>query len=186
MQDAAGIVLVEGRSDKAAVETLAQRLGRDLAGEGVAVISLGGASGFGAFLGDLAESGFSGRLAGLYDAGEVDDVRWALDRAGLGSNLSVEAIEQHGIFGCVADLEDELIRALGVAAVEGIFARHGELKGFRKMQNQPAWRGRDSAEQAHRFIGIKSGRKVRYGRLLVEAVNMSRVPRPLAMVLERV
>jgi len=37
-----GIVLVEGTSDRRAVETLARRRGRDLPAEGVAIVPMGG------------------------------------------------------------------------------------------------------------------------------------------------
>ena len=37
-----GVVLVEGTSDRRAVETLARRRGRDLQAEGVAVVPMGG------------------------------------------------------------------------------------------------------------------------------------------------
>ena len=37
-----GIVLVEGTSDRRAVETLARRRGRDLQAEGVAIVPMGG------------------------------------------------------------------------------------------------------------------------------------------------
>jgi hypothetical protein len=35
-------------------------------------------------------------------------------------------------------------------------------------------------------MGTRSGRKVRYGRLLVEALDLNRVPRPLDGVLDHV
>ena len=60
------------------------------------------------------------RLAGLCDAREEPDFRRGLERAGFGSNLTRAAMEQLGFFVCVADLEDELIRALGIAVVERI------------------------------------------------------------------
>jgi hypothetical protein len=37
-----------------------------------------------------------------------------------------------------------------------------------------------------RFIGTRSGRKNRYGRLLVDALDLTRVPRPLERVLSHV
>jgi hypothetical protein len=53
-----------------------------------------------------------------------------------------------GFFVCVADLEDELIRAAGPALVAEVFAAHGDLGAFRTIQRQPAWRGRDEAGPA--------------------------------------
>ena len=58
------------------------------------------------------------RLAGICDAGEEDDFRRGLERAGLGSRLTRTDMERLGFFVCAADLEDELIRALGAESVE--------------------------------------------------------------------
>jgi hypothetical protein len=44
------VVLVEGASDQAALETLARRRGRDLGVEGVAIVPMGGATTIGHFL----------------------------------------------------------------------------------------------------------------------------------------
>lgn len=180
-------VLVEGASDQNAVEALAERLGRNLRGEGVSVVAMGGASGFSDYLDDLkGPRGFDVRLAGLCDEAEIGDLRRGLERVGLGSELSQSDVESLGFFICSADLEDELIRCLGASAVEEVFDDQGELRGFRVFQNQPAWRGRPLVDQVHRFIGIRSGRKVRYGRLLVEALDLDRVPTPLTRLLDHV
>ncbi len=87
---------------------------------------------------------------------------------------------------CEADLEEELIRALGVPAVERVIEAQGELGSFRILQRQPAQRARRVEDQLRRFIGTKSGRKIRYGRLMVEALDLDRVPRPLDAVLGHV
>ena len=181
MDDVRGIVIVEGASDRAALEALAERRGRDLQAEGVAVVPIGGAQAIGRFLTEFAADGVG--LAGLYDAGEEAEFRRALDRAGLGSDLDRAGLERLGFFACEADLEDELIRALGAAAVERVVVAEGELNAFRTFQKQPAWRGRPTEEQLRRFIGTHSGRKFRYARLLVEALDLDRVPRPLDRVL---
>jgi len=47
------------------------------------------------------------------------------------------------------------------------------------LQNQPAHRGRHLHDQLHRFIGTRSGRKIRYGHLLAQAVDLDRIPAPL-------
>ncbi|HEX2374372.1 MAG TPA: ATP-dependent endonuclease, partial [Actinomycetota bacterium] len=41
-------------------------------------------------------------------------------------------------------------------------------------------------EQLRRFIGTHSGRKIRYARLLVDALELTSVPRPLDRVLAHV
>ena len=107
-------------------------------------------------------------------------------RAGYGDNLSRDEMEQLGFFVCEVDLEDELIRALGVAAVERVLDQEGELASFRILQRQPAQRGRATEHQLHRFLGTRSGRKVRYGQLLIEALDLARVPRPLDLLLQAV
>jgi hypothetical protein len=183
--DCRAIVLVEGVSDQIAVETLARRLGRDLAREGVEVLPIGGAQAIGLFLARFGPEGAKLRLAGLYDAGEEGVVRRALQRAGMGSGsvLTREDMEELGFYVCVADLEDELIRALGAAAVEQVLDAQGDLAAFRTFQRQPAWRGRRVEAQLRRFMGSADRRKLRYARLLVEAVDAARVPRPLDAVL---
>ena len=177
------VVLVEGASDQAALQALAARRGRDLAAEGVAVVPMGGARSIGRFLERFGPRGLDLNLAGLCDAGEEDDVRRGLERAGLGTDLDRAAMASLGFFVCVADLEDELIRCLGPAAVERVIEGQGELGSFRTLQRQPAQRGRDLQDQLRRFIGVRSGRKQRYARLLVEALDLSRVPEPLDRLL---
>lgn len=177
------VVLVEGRSDQVALEALAERRGRDLAADGIAVVAMGGARNLRRFLELLGPGGLEVRLAGLCDVGEEADVGRGLERAGLGSNLGRADMEALGFYVCVADLEDELIRCLGAAAVEQVVEGQGELGSFRTFQQQPAWRGRSSQAQLRRFIGTHSGRKVRYARLLVDALDLASVPRPLDRVL---
>ena len=91
-----GVVLVEGPSDQAALEALAERYGRNLEAEGVSVVSLGGASGLVEFLTGLASQGFDGRLAGLCDEGEIGDFKYALEQAGFGTDLSRSNMEALG------------------------------------------------------------------------------------------
>jgi hypothetical protein len=92
-------------------------------------------------------------------------------------------MEALGFYVCVADLEDELIRALGPAAVVQVVEAHGDLGPFRTFQKQAAWRGRPAEEQLRRFMGSGGRRKIRYARYLVEALEPSQVPRPLDRVL---
>ena len=180
------VVLVEGLSDRCAVEALSERRGRDLHAERVSVVPIGGAQAIGGFLNLFGPAGLDVRLAGICDAGEEGDFRRGLERAGLGELLTRTAMERLGFFVCTADLEDELIRALGAAAVEQVVAAEGDLGSFRTLQKQPEWRGRSAEEQLRRFMGSGSGRKIRYARLLVEALDLGRVPRPLDEALAHV
>jgi hypothetical protein len=177
------VVLVEGPSDQVAVETLAARRGRDLAAEGVEVVPIGGAQAIGRVLRGL-DGGV--RVAGLCDSGEEPDFRRALERAGLGVGLDRAGMEALGFYVCEADLEDELIRAVGADAIERIAQEQGDLRAFRTLQKQTAWQGRDVRDQLRRWLGSGGRRKVRYAQLLVDALEPARVPRPLDRVLAHV
>lgn len=184
--DARAVVLVEGTSDQVALETLAERRGRDLGAEQVAIVPIGGAQAIGGFLERFGPQGLDVRLGGLCDAGEERDFRRGLERAGLGSDLTRAEMEALGFYVCDADLEDELIRALGADAVEQITDAQGDLGAFRTLQKQPAWRGRPREEQLRRWMGSGGRRKIRYARLLVEALDLTEVPRPLNLLLAHV
>jgi hypothetical protein len=184
--DAQAVVLVEGTSDQVALEALAERRGRRLHGEGISIVPMGGATNIGRFLEQFGPRGLDVRLAGLCDAAEEGYFRRGLERAGFGSNLSRAEMEALGFYVCVADLEDELIRALGLISMERIVEREGELGSFRILQQQPAQQGRSTEDQLHRFLGTRSGRKSRYARLLVDALDLGQVPRSLDRVLAHV
>ena len=186
LEEARAVVLVEGISDQVALEALAERRGRNLDAEGVAVVPIGGAQAIGKFLTQYGPQGLDVKLAGLYDDAEEREFRRGLDRAGLGSDLTRAEMEQLGFYVCVTDLEDELIRALGAAAVEAVVDAHGDLGPFRTLQKQPAWQGRPTEDQLRRFMGSGGRRKIRYARFLVEALDLSQVPRPLDLVLAHV
>ena len=181
--DARTVVLVEGESDQQALEALAARHGRDLVAEGVSIVAMGGAKSVGRLLRAFGPQGLDLRLAGLCDAAEEGDFRRGLQRAGLGSDLTRADMEALGFYVCVGDLEDELIRSLGVPSVERIVDEQGELGSFRTLQKQPAQRGRTVDQQLRRFLGTRSGRKLRYASLLVDALEPDRVPRPLDRLL---
>lgn len=164
------VVLLEGPSDAEAVNALAARRGRNLAAEGVCVLSMGGAMSVGRFARLLGPPGLGLRLTGLCDEAERPYYDRGLERAG--------AAEEE-VFVCAADLEDELIRALGVPRVEELVREEGDLRALQTLQRQPAQQGRTAHQQVRRFLGSKGGRKIRYGRVLVEALDPDRVPAPL-------
>ena len=167
------MVLVEGESDRAAVETLAARRGRDLVAERIRVVAMGGATSIRSHVAQYAGV----PVAGLCDLAEAPGVRRGLAWAGVDGALFV----------CDADLEDELIRALGTELmVERVVTRAGELSVFEKFRKQPAQRGRPIHQQLRRFSGTRSGRKIRYAALLVEALDLDRVPEPLDALLTSV
>src|SRR5215467_6121751 len=102
------VVLVEGTSDKLALEALAERRGRDLEAEGVTVVPIGGAQAIGNVLHRFGPHGLDLVLAGLCDAGEEREFRRALERSGLGADLTRSDMEALGFYVCVDDLEDEI------------------------------------------------------------------------------
>jgi hypothetical protein len=176
------VVLVEGVSDRGAVEARAERRGRDLDAEGVCVLPIGGAMGIGRFIRLLGTQELGLRVRGLCDEAEEGYVRRGLEQLGHGAGLSRAAMESLGFYVCVCDLEDELIRALGVAGVERVLDAERDLARFRLFQNQPAQRGRAIERQLRRFMGTTSGRKAQYARALVRALDADRVPWPLDQI----
>lgn len=164
------VVLVEGVSDLAALDALAGRRGRDLDEEGVCVVPMGGATSIGRYLELLGPGGLGVTLAGLCDLNEQEFFVRALDRVGLGTE---------GFYVCDTDLEHELIRALGVDGVESVIETQGDLHTLRIFQRQPAQRPRSAEHQLHRWFGSIGGRKERYARALIDALDLDRIPRPL-------
>jgi hypothetical protein len=157
------VILVEGITDRIAVEAVASKLGRDLAAEGVGVVPIGGAQAIRrAFTEHEGE-----RVVGLCDAPEES---WF--RRVLGDQTYV----------CVENLEDELIRALGAARVEEVVAGEGDIETFRNFQNQPAWRGRDTESQLLRWMH-NGDRHHRYPPLLIGALEPDELPPPLVSAL---
>lgn len=160
------VVLVEGVTDRIALEAVAAKLGLDLAATGVKIVPIGGAQAI-----RRAAAQHDGEpVVGLCDAGEERYFRRVLGDAA---------------YICTADLEDELIRALGPSEVEEVVAAQGELETFRSFQNQLFWRGRPVEMQLRRWLQ-NGGRQHRYPPLLIEAMAPEQIPRPLAGVLAAV
>lgn len=180
------VVLVEGESDRVALCTLAARLGRDLAAEGVDVVAMGGITNTRAFALHYGPRGLGIPLAGLYDAPDESTLRRGLSAAGVDVAREPAGLTGLGFYRCSLDLEDELIRALGVPAVEGVIEAAGEARSLRLLTGMPAQRGWSRDAVLRRFLGVRSGRKARYAELLVDALDLDRAPPPLASVLGRV
>jgi predicted ATP-dependent endonuclease of OLD family len=162
------IVIVEGDSDRQALETLARRRGRKLEAEGVEIVAIGGAHAIRNYVQKL--DGTVASIVGLVDARQEDVFR----RFGI------------DVYVCDADLEDELIRALGLDRFEQVIEAQGELRSLRSLQKQPAQRNRTRLQQLRRFISSKSGRKALYAKAMVEALDLDEIPKPLDGVLARV
>jgi hypothetical protein len=174
-------VLVEGLSDRLALERLAVRLGYDLAACRVRVLDVGGVTNFHRVLERHDPGAADVRLAGLCDYAEREVVQRALEAAGFGTGLTVQAMESLGFFVCDGDLEDELLRAVGVGPTLTIIEANGDLPRFRRTQRQLPYR-RASLERQVRHIMTQ--KKIQYAEPLVDALDLARVPRSLRALLE--
>ena len=105
-------------------------------------------------------------------------------RAWTRANPCYAQIERAGFFACSRDLEDELIRAIGADGVQACFAAHDDLRSFRVLQGEPAWRGRPIGDQLRRFLGSGATRKHRYARFLTDVVDLDSIPSPILRVLD--
>ena len=180
------IVLVEGVTDELALTLAARRLGRDLEAEGVSVVPINGAHAMTRFLLRLAVEEPRANLAGLYDEGEEEVIRVALERAGYGPNLDRNGLEKVGFFACCADLEDELIRAAGETTISRIIELEGDAQPWHTFRRQHAWQGRPVDQQFRRFIRSVSDRNSRYIRAIVETIDPFKLPRPVRLLLDYV
>jgi hypothetical protein len=180
------IVLVEAVTDELALTLAAHRSGRDLKAEGVSVIPINGAHAISRFLRRLAAEQPEARLAGLYDEGEEEVIRAALERAGHGRYLDRRRLEEVGFFACSADLEDELIRAAGESILSRLIELEGDAQPWHTFQRQRAWNGRPADQQFRRFIRSVSERNSRYIRAIVQTLDPCRLPRPLRLLLDYV
>jgi hypothetical protein len=159
------VVFVEGASDRVALLKLAERRGRDLAAEGVDVVAIGGAHALRRSVESLGSHDL--KLAGLCDAGESREFTRLLD----------------DVYVCDPDLEYELIRAVGPDSLLQLIEEQGELHSFHTLQKQPAQRTRTLEQQLKVFL---HNRKIRYASLLVDALDLASVPRPLDRLLEEI
>jgi hypothetical protein len=180
------IVLVEGVTDELALSLAARRSGRDLTAEGVSVVPMNGAHAISRFLRQLAAEEPGARPAGLYDEGEEEVIRAALERAGYGPNLDRSLLERVGFFACIADLEDELIRATSESTLSRLIELEGDTQSWHAFRNQHAWHGRPVDQQFRRFMRSVSERNSRYIRAIVETIDPPRLPRPLRLLLDYV
>ncbi len=178
------IVVVEGVTDELALTLAARRCGRDLRAEGTSIVPINGAHAISRFLRQLAVEDPGARFAGLYDEGEEEVIRAALERAGYGLNLDRSQLEGVGFFACIADLEDELIRAADETNISRLIELEGDTQPWRTFRKQHAWHGRPVDRQFRRFIRSVSERNSRYIRAIVETIDLSRLPRPLRLLLD--
>jgi hypothetical protein len=157
------VVLVEGESDRVALLALAHRLGADPRLLDVVVMS--GVTNLRRHL--LALPGEDPVV--LHDAGEAAYVERTL--AALGRDVPR--------FACDADLEDELVRALGIPRVVELITQAGDRTPWETLRHQPFHRERGEAAVMRRFFGTTSGRKAKYAEILAGALTPAQAPAPM-------
>ena len=184
VQPARTLVLVEGESDANAARALAARVGCDLGSCRIDILPAGGVTNFARVLLTYLRAHPSARVCGMYDTADEWHVRRALASAEI-LIAGGGSIEAFGFFACVADLEDELIRALGVQTVERVVEEQAELDSFRRFQAMPQHRHSPTHQQLHRFLGTRATRKIRSAERLVEALDLAHLPRPLVQLAAR-
>ena len=172
------VVLLEGPSDVAAVRAVAAAYGVTDSVHRYRLIDMGGVTNIRRHLVALRAASVPVRVIGMCDAGEAQFFVRALRLTGGGPRHEADLAE-HGFYVCDADLEDELIRALGPEQVLGVLSRLGLRGRLTTFQRQPAWRGRPLHEQLHRFAGVASGRKTLLAGALAEGLARHEVPAPL-------
>lgn len=178
------LILVEGESDAGAVRALAGLSGCDLELNHVDIRSADGVTNFPKLLADFVRANPGANFCGMYDVADEWHVRRALVNAGVAVGPG-DSLEPLGFFACVADLEDELIRAVGTDGVERMLDEEGELASFRRFQAMPQHRDTPGCRQLHRFLGTRATRKIRSARRLVEVLGLARLPRPLRLLASR-
>jgi hypothetical protein len=173
-------VLVEGRSDRIAVEALAARLGYELSAAHISIVDVGGVTNFRAHLETFGPKGQNLRVAGLCDHAETDIVIRALEAARVGHAVTPRSMAALGFFVCEGDLEDELLKAVGVPATLAIIEACGALPRFRLTQRQLPYRTASLKTQVRHLM---TQRKIEYAPHLVAAMDLKKVPEPLAALL---
>jgi hypothetical protein len=178
------VVLLEGPSDVAAVRAVTATCGVTDSLNRYQLVDMGGVTNIRRHLAAFRTASMPVRVIGMCDAGEARFFARALQLNGEGRDHEADLAE-HGFYVCVADLEDELIRAMGPERVVGVLGRLGLGGRLETFQRQPAWRDRPLHEQLHRFAGVASGRKTLLARALAEGLAPDEVPAPLRRLVGR-
>jgi len=173
------LVLLEGESDLAAVRALAKLVGCDLDTCRIQLRATHGVTNFSRALSEFLLANPGAGFCGLYDIAEERHVRRALAGAGEEPERLERSVVRE-LDACAADLEDELIAALGADSVERVIESQSELASLRRFQAMPQHRGRPVRQQLRRFLGTRATRKIRTAPRLVEALTVAQLPRPLA------
>lgn len=177
------VVLLEGVSDIAALTAVAAT--RGIALDHVQLVDLGGVTNVRRELSELRHGSVDLEILGMCDAPEVRFVEQALNEIGC-SVRDASDLSSYGFFICHADLEEELIRALGTERAMAVVEDLRLDAKLATLRQQPAWQDRPLAEQLHRFCGVASGRKELLAGALAAALEPDEVPAPLHGLIDRI
>ncbi|KGN32376.1 hypothetical protein N802_18600 [Knoellia sinensis KCTC 19936] len=180
-------VLLEGASDVAAVRALRAGRGVAPADEPCELIDMGGATNVRRYLGLAAEQRALPRVIGLCDEREAHyfarGVAAHSVALGIDVEVTVEELPRLGFQICRRDLEDELMRALGVDGTLAVLDEVELRTTFEGFTRQLVWRGRPVRDQLRRFVGTTSGRKELLAGAMAAALADESIPAPLAGLL---
>lgn len=185
-------VLVEGDSDVTALRVLRAARGIAPEVEPCRLVSMGGATNIRHHLDAAAAEDPRPRVLGMCDEQEAHYFVRALTayatRVSDGPTPpvapSLETLPEFGFQICRRDLEDELMRALGVDGTLDVLAGLGLDVTFAAFTRQLAWQGRPIWDQLRRFGTTTSGRKELLAGALAAAIDIESTPAPLAALLE--
>lgn len=176
------VMFVEGPSDFLALRVAARTMHVDLDARGVAVVSLQGAGLLGTYLRLLGPEGLDLDITGLCDADAETDWQATLSAAGI-PVTDRAAMNAAGFFVCEADLEQELVGALGEPTVEAVIVQEGQAARLTRFVDTPERRLLSRAEQLAAFA---RNNKTRWAPRLAEELSAATVPAPLQDLLGRV
>ena len=173
------VIFVEGFSDFLAVRTLAETLEVDLDAAGVSLLSLEGADLFGHYLALLGPKGLNVRMRGLCDFDR--EAAWIQLLSDTGLAVTDRAdFNAAGFQVAEADLEAELVGALGEERVEATITEAGAAGMVETFRQQPANGGLAGEDLLLAFI---RKRKIKWAPLLAAALTPSEIPTPITNLL---
>ena len=181
-------VLLEGTSDVAAVRALRATRGIMADDAPCLLVDMGGATNIRRHLDLAVEHHPRPHVVGLCDEREAPWFVRALDvhrdALALAAPPTLATLPRLGFHVCRRDLEDELLRALGVGGSLAVLDDLGLATAFEAFTRQLAWRGRPVRDQLRRFGSTTSGRKELLAGAMAAALDIDATPRPLAALLD--